>query len=51
MGNYQNAEKWLDVALELDQKYAGKYYYLKGFISLRRNDPAVAEKYLLKSVE
>lgn len=51
LGNYQQAQKWLDVALTYDPKYRSKYYYLMGFISLRKNDPASAETYFLKSLE
>lgn len=49
--NYQNAEKWLDVVLSYNQRYISQYYYLKGFISLRKNDAESAENYLLKSIE
>ncbi len=51
LGNYQQAEKWLEVVLDYDEKYISQYYYLKGFISLRRNDSVSAETYLLKSLE
>ncbi|MGB2691690.1 MAG: hypothetical protein WBB48_07320 [Thermodesulfobacteriota bacterium] len=51
LGNYQQAQKWLDVALTYDQRYRSQYYYLMGFISLRKNDPINAETYFLKSLE
>lgn len=51
LGDYQQAQKWLDVALTYSERYSSHYYYLMGFISLRKNDPLNAEKYLLKSLE
>ncbi len=51
IGNYQNAEKWLDVGLNYNKKYLAQYYYMKGFISLRKNDEESAETYLLQSIE
>lgn len=50
-GNYQQSEKWLDVALSYSDGYEARYYYMKGFIALRRNDPVSAESYFLKSLE
>lgn len=51
LGNYQQAEKWLDTALSYDESYKSKYYFIKGFIALRKNEPVIAERYLLKSSE
>ncbi|GJM17150.1 MAG: O-GlcNAc transferase [Thermodesulfobacteriota bacterium] len=51
LGNYQQAEKWLEIVLDYDERYISQYHYLKGFISLRRNDLVSAETYLLKSSE
>jgi len=51
LGNYQKAEEWLEIVLDYDERYISQYYYLKGFISLRRNDPVSAETHLLKSLE
>lgn len=51
LGNYKEAQKWLEVALEYDERYKPKYYFMKGFIALRQNDHLSAETYLLKSLE
>jgi len=50
LGNYQQAEKWLEIILNDNPKYLPRYYYMKGFISLRKNNSAEAESYLLKSL-
>jgi len=51
LANYKNAEKWLDVVLSYNQRYISKYYYLKGLISLGKDDPESAETYFLKSIK
>ena len=51
LANYKNAEKWLEVTLEYDERYLSHYYYLKGFISLGKDDPESAETYFLKSIK
>lgn len=51
LSNYQQAEKWLETVLNEYPKYLPRYYYMKGFIALRKNNSAQAESYLLKSLD
>lgn len=51
IGRYAEAEKYLRAALEYDHAVEKQYYYHMGLISLKKNDPASAGKYLVKAVE
>jgi tetratricopeptide (TPR) repeat protein len=50
-GDYENAERYLKLALEYDSSTEGTYNYHMGLIYLGKNDPGTAGKYLAKAVE
>lgn len=50
-GDYVDAEKFINAALEYNPAYADQYYFNMGFVSFKKNDLVNAKTYLLKALD